>query len=660
MTQNTSQTDGQSVEPAKNQRRAGETALENSPSYQQQAHQARYTLSLHADTLMREQAADPLLGTNGAGTSRLLASHWFGMPKSLPSAFDKTAFLSGHPASVSDKAERTGLFQLAAFPLDTTGTLSTGVGQDRAGLETGVKPEDRVPRDSAHPIKDINVAYQSYPANSDSQPDYRILKDGSLQILRDAAYSTSDKVTIELARNVGDRGDLTQAQQAQLNRLVSDLSGRFMAQRTLADGSHMLGGRVDDPQGLVAPDAVRGQRTTPTPMDELPAETRQQIQRANRWSGSGTGPAGQGRFTNKEAGEEFAPRDVPRQTRSDHETVAVAAMKDVVSGFITRNDKDPYHAVKHWGEEGHRIGRYGTSAAQYRSWLAGLSHSQINDLIAQGKLSKGALELSDFLKAHPDGVDAAGQLTGEAKGLNDFLTKMQKGDDNNKPTNGEIDTYFNKHLQEKMGSDLVRQYAEKTADTDPSKGGKLASIPKIALSMYLGHVVTGEEAQNPRYQAFMDAALKAWPLAVQKEQGTGSIDLSNLAQKLGSLAIANQGRALWRGSGTGANVGCASSVVNLLEQAGLKVPHNYVAAGLGHQMQGLGWVKDDFRRRRPGDIVVWEPSGGGTGTGGHIGVVGSDGQTYANSSGSGQWSVVRYYGGRHLYVLHAPGSTTSA
>jgi hypothetical protein len=413
-----------------------------------------------------------------------------------------------------------------------------------------------------------------------------------------------------------------------------------------------------------AADRPAPQSFTPRPPQvtgDMPPEVQEQIARINRLY---DGQTGQGRrqFTPQQASELFAPRTVPRQTRSDNETVAVAAMKDIVSGFISRDERDPYHSVKNWDANGDRIGRYGISAAQYRSWLVGQSDQQINELMAEGKLARGSAELAQYLRAHPDGADPNGQLQGNAKAINDFLNKMQAGDPLNKPTALEIDRYLNQNLQEKMGSDIIRSYAKQTADVDPEKGGLMANIPKIALSMYLGHPVTNEEAADPRFKQFVDAALKQWPLAVQKEQGVPQIDVSNLGRNIAAVAEANYGRALWQGSGTGANLGCVSSVSNILRQSGAG---NIVEINVGviadHLQKNWGWKRDSWENRQPGDVIIL-----GNYNVGHVGIVGANREiTYDNHSATGQWSrdgaqFWVNYGNRigiRPYVLHPPTAT---
>lgn len=677
--------EGSARESRRSRSQAGDLPLEHTSHYQLQAQLARLNLSTHADDLQRGGEAPPF---PKAGYAQ---SPWRNSESGPLSSLRRgrgintSAFLSGYvPSYGSDRP--ASLLQTAAYTIDTSPDAATRPAgaptftpTERLAAgpilgDTTQLPPDTV-RTADQPVKRIEVVYQNQSGNhaDDVHPNYIVGQDGHVQTVQDAAQSTSDTIVIEVQRPAGYRGSPPAQQQQAIDQLVTALSDKFMIHQPEANGSPGLAGVIDDPQGLVSPQVRLTQRTLPTPEDQLPAETREQIQNTNRWQDAGTGPRGQGHFTNREAGEQFAPRTVPRQIHdvdpNDHsahpegETTAVAAMKDIVSGFVTRDSKDPYHAVKYWGgPEGARVGRYGTTAAQYRSWLAGLSDAQIKELIAEGKLSRGALDLAHFLKEHPDGADPNNELTGDAKGLNDFLNKLQKGDQNNGPTRLEIDKYFNPYLQEKMGSDLIRSYAHETADLN-DKGQLMANIGKIALSMYLGHKVTDQEiADNPAYKAYYDAAMRQWPLAVEKEQGVGNIDLSNAAQKIAQLAKANQGRALWEGTGTGANLGCASSVWNLLRQAGYNYRADFVAANLGVDLQHYGWQKDSFDHRRPGDVVVCVSGPGGHG---HIGVMADNDVTYSNSSGSGRWTpanAAQYWGHRSaggrigLYVLHPPGN----
>jgi hypothetical protein len=497
-----------------------------------------------------------------------------------------------------------------------------------------------------NPVNNIDVRYSGTalnPGEHKPTPDFRVKTDGTVEVLRNPDLNKDKRLTVEVERPQGDAGrePPPPAQQQAVNQLVDYLSGRYMKQAQQPDGTVNRDGQITDTQGLVSDQTKQAEHSRPTAMDRMPSSVRDQVERINRHGG-------RGRFTPDQASEDFAPRDVPRQAG---ETDKIAAMKDIASGFMTRGEKDPYHSVHTWPDQGHRVGRYGINAHQYKDWLKGMSSEEIQKLIDEGKLPAGALDMQKSLLAGKDGSE----LTGAGKDMKDFLDKMEQGKE--PLSQQEIDKNMGKDLQEQMGSDLLKSYAVQTADTD-SHGQKLVNVGKTALSMVLGHAVSNEEANQPQNKQITDAAYKQYALAVMHEQNpNGNIDMSNAGGKIAAVASADVGARLWTrhaGVVNGGRLGCASSVTKVLQQAGVSNADDASVNGMESKLLRQGWHKVAWNGRQAGDVIIAR----GGASSGHTGIVGANDITYNNHSGSGRWAADpsgHWRAWRQVYVLRPPG-----
>lgn len=495
-----------------------------------------------------------------------------------------------------------------------------------------------------YPVKDIEVQYQDQSGDKSrakANPDFRVKRDGSVEVLHNPDKSNSDKIVVEVERAAGDRGAPSATQQKAVDGLVGYLSGRYMQEVKNPDGSVTRDGKVEDPQGLVSDGAKRNLHTRPTADDALPKETQDQVHRINRWHGSGGGRHGGdgGRFTPHQAENEFSRRSVPRQPGEDDK---LAAIKDVAAGFASHGEKEPYYAVHQRPGRGHVVGRYGIGHDQFMSWLNGLSDAEIQKLIAEGKLPKGALDVKN------------GKQSPEGDKFQAFLDKMKSGQGN--ISKDEIKHFMPKELQERIGSDLVKQYASETADRGPDGKPTRVNIGKIAISMEQGHAATDADAAKPENKALMDAAEKAYPLALQhRMDGSANIDLSDAQKKITSAAHGSLGQALWTRNMSDGNLGCAASVSSVLRDAGVANVNEVGVSALASNLRNHGWQPASFEQRQPGDVIIaLGPRHG------HTGIVGETKDiTYDNHSSSGRWSQDRagyWQSGRWptVYVLKAP------
>jgi hypothetical protein len=419
-----------------------------------------------------------------------------------------------------------------------------------------------------------------------------------------------------------------------------------MPEKKAPDGTVSHDGKINDEQGLVSDRVKEAVHANPSAEDALPEAARNQVHNVNRWHGSGGGRhhGDGGRFSARQGGEQFAGRDVPRQPGEDDK---LAAMKDVASGFFSRGEKDPYHVVRHTSDRGHRVGRYGISSDQFRHWLSGLSEEEIEKLIKEGKLPAGALDMKK------------GKNTPAAQEMEGFLNKMKDGKQD--ISKGEIDKFMPKELQERIGTDLTKEYAAETADRDASGKPTRVNVGKVALSFELGHAATDDDAKRPEYQQFMKAAENSYPLALERAMnGGGAVDLTDAARKITSAASASVGQVKWgrhAAATENGNLGCAASVSSVLRDAGVANVDELSVTGLAQKLRGQGWHAVPFEQRKPGDVII---ALGHAGRHGHTGIVGANvNDTYDNHSSSGLWSrdhAGYWKSGRWpvVYVLHAP------
>ena len=564
-----------------------------------------------------------------------------------------------HKASVSRVAEKDdGKAKPAdqqphATALDTKKSVSEQVaaGLFRAADKSeGAKEGDATVRDTTkNPVKTIDVVYQDRSGLKDrpkTEPDFRVKHDGTVEVLHNPDHKPGDKVTIEVERPAGDRSAPPPAQQKAVDDLVGYLANRYMPEKKAPDGSVTRDGQVNDEQGLISERAKKSLHTKPAAEDSLPEAARNQVHNVNRWHGSGGGRhhGDGGRFSSRQVGEQFAGRDVPRQPGEDDK---LAAMKDVSSGFFSRGEKDPYHVVRSTPDRGHRVGRYGVSSDQFRHWLSGLSEEEIEKLIKEGKLPAGALDLKN------------GKNTPAAQEMEGFLNKMKGGKEH--LSKAEIDKFMPKTLQERIGTDLTKEYAAATADRDANGRPTRVNVGKVALSFELGRAATEDDAKKPENQRFIKAAEDSYPLALERAMnGGGAVDMTDAGRKITSAAQASLGQVKWgrhAAATENGNLGCAASVSSVLRDAGVANVDELGVTGLAQKLRSQGWHAVPFEQRKPGDVII---ALGNAGRHGHTGIVGANvNETFDNHSSSGLWSrdhAGYWKSGRWpvVYVLHAP------
>jgi hypothetical protein len=145
--------------------------------------------------------------------------------------------------------------------------------------------------------------------------------------------------------------------------------------------------------------------------------------------------------------------------------------------------------------------------------------------------------------------------------------------------------------------------------------------------------------------------------ALQPRPAASGTDIANNA---GNLATESIGKSLWSNSAAETacgRLGAAAAVSELLKASGADVGTQLSVAGLRQKLTSpeLGYKQHDFEERKAGDVVmVLGPQRN------HVGVVGRDGNVYANSSADGKWrnfSAGSWSGGNNKpFVLRPDGA----
>ncbi len=405
------------------------------------------------------------------------------------------------------------------------GDMSKPTGDQTSLLEKGSAPT-------------LKIQYEAFNGTSpvtSPEPDFIVNKDGTIRALHnpepdsnDPSKPLSKDIVVEVERNPGDVGKPTAAQQQALDALATYLSARIKSDYP---DSTQGGVKVDDSQGLISQPAKSDINPAPTPDSNLSPDTQSQVQNLNR-----LGDSGSGSMSPSQANDTFPQTDTPR---TPNETDEIAAIKNVVAVFETKNAPEPYYAVSDKGDpsqggSGYGLGRFAFTADSVSSWIDDLSDDDL-DAIAQledpappskdgkpakGKLAKGtATKLRKIRslihhKSHkPDDklTDQQAKDLENDPSIKDFSNLLIKAwSHKDKPTKDEIDKNLDPQLQEVMAGDLIHKYAVQSVD----KSGKV-DVGQIVLGMHLGHFPTAADLQRPENQDLMKASDQGYPLAVK-------------------------------------------------------------------------------------------------------------------------------------------------
>lgn len=491
----------------------------------------------------------------------------------------------------------------------------------------------------------IKVLFQNHDAGSPrEQPDFIVRKDGTVELLNQSVLEGKSNITVQVERDPGQLQPV-EAQQVAVDELTRYLTARLKAEHP--DLANEV--KLDDPQRLVSADTRRDLAPALPELDNLPSPARRQIEDMNRFRGGGGGS-----MPRRDADDYFPQRDVPRQA---NESERLAAMKDVVAGFASRDDKHPYEHVQK-RERGMAVGRYGFTYNMFADWLGSLDLEAMEELERKGKLPKGTCSR---LRKMKDSIEA-NKKDPSAK-LDPFLEKLRDARSPSDLTSAEIKQNFPKEVQELAASATIGKFALQTLNADGS-----IDTGKVALSMHLGRVPDQSDLARPEYRSMMEAARQSYQIAERRQMAPDSnapIDWTDVNGRTLASAQNAVGHVMWRDFASvveGGRLGCAASVSEVLEQTGIRGIKSALVTDFASQAMHRGYERLPLSEGRPGDIVYGvEPGGGGGGGSAHIGIVGPGGAVYHNRSRSGRWSEDRLasvfnqgrFGG-NLWVLRAP------
>lgn len=465
-----------------------------------------------------------------------------------------------------------------------------------------------------------------------------------MELLNQQVLDGKTNIIVQVEREPGALKP-SDAQQTAVDELTRYLSARLRAEHPeLAKGI-----KLDDPQRLVSADTRKDFAPALPELDNLPDPARRQIEDMNRFRGGGGGS-----MPRSDADEYFPRRDVPREP---NESERLAAMKDVVAGFASRDDKHPYEHVQK-RERGLAAGRYGFTYNMFADWLGSVDLEAMEELERKGKLPKGTCAR---LRKMKDSIDA-NKKDPTAK-LDPFLEKLKDSKSPSDLTASELKQNFPKEVQELAASATIGKFAWQTLNSDGS-----IDTGKVALSMHLGRVPDQFDLARPEYRSMMDAARQSYQIAERRQMSPDSnapIDWTDVNGRTLASAQSAVGRVMWGDFASvvkGGRLGCAASVSEVLEQTGIRGIKSALVTDFASQAMRRGYERLPLSQGRPGDIVYGvEPGGGGGGGSAHIGIVGSGGAVYHNRSSSGRWGEDRLASvfnrgrfGSQLWVLRAP------
>jgi murein DD-endopeptidase MepM/ murein hydrolase activator NlpD len=316
-------------------------------------------------------------------------------------------------------------------------------------------------------ISNIKVVYTDADSPATNKADFKIDKDGMLTMPENKDLLNKKDLVIEIERPAGHVGAPLEAQQKSLNTLVRSLVENVLDRQ----------GQVEDPQGLVSDFIKNLLKIQPTPEAHFPQAMQQAMHNMQRFAGGG-----HGQMSSREADSYFPERQVERLQNESSDQVS---LKDAIAGFATTGEREPYFAVRNFGDRGLAVGRYMFTAELLMEWLEDL-------LTGCGNPPDATKVLAKLLKTMKN-KELAAKLaksiqSGEFKSFVDDLKngKLKAG---GPATKAAIEKFLPKEMQEAVASQLIDKLAKTGAD--PSK---------IAMHMLIGHEPTKEEMAKPEYQ----------------------------------------------------------------------------------------------------------------------------------------------------------------
>ncbi|MBX9878933.1 MAG: M23 family metallopeptidase [Candidatus Obscuribacterales bacterium] len=358
-------------------------------------------------------------------------------------------------------------------PLQLARLLDTGFSSKDVVdvLKEQVNPENDK-RALERNINNIKVVYIDEYARSTNNADFKIDKNGTLIVWENKDLLNKKDLVIEIERPEGYVGAPKEAQQKSLDTLIKSLADHVMNKE----------GKVEDAQGLVSDKIKKLLHAQPEPEAHFPQTMQHAMQNMQRFAGGGSG-----QLSSAEADSYFPERQVERL---HNESDTQVSLKDAIAGFATSGEREPYYAMRNFGDRGLAVGRYMFTSELLIEWL--------EDLLTDcGNPPDGNKVLAKLLKSMKNkelaGKCAKAIQSGEFKKfVNDLKTGHLKPGD--PATKAAIEKFLPKEMQEAVASQMIDKLAKTGAD--PSK---------VAMHMLLGHEPTKEEMAKPEYQRLQDS-----------------------------------------------------------------------------------------------------------------------------------------------------------
>ncbi len=436
----------------------------------------------------------------------------------------------------SSAALRTDPLNYYKFNAEERSSFKGGTPQvlDNLQAQDGLKKRERLAPGETQQIKIVYEDISRSKADTKTLPDFRVTKDGIVQVINNPETNPLKEIVIEVERASGFIGLPSEAQLKSLVELTNYLSARLgRASETTPEPLV-----VSDNQGLLSEEANSPIESAPPQEEALPPPVQDQTQALNRIDGSGSGS-----MSPSEANDYFPPSKVPTLP---NESPSLSALKDLIAGFETRGITDPYNAVQRREGQGFAVGRYALTAGTIFDWISGLSDAEIDEIEeleittpdgikkkikipkdtgaklrkirALVKTAKGTPPGKNGAPESSDGPDTAGERENAIDQLFDdlhisyvtrLLAQMQEGKD--APSPEQVSKALSPEIQELIATDLIYKFAKECTDPATEK----VNIGKVVLSMHLGRTFGEEDLTAPENLSLMKAAEQGYPLALQ-------------------------------------------------------------------------------------------------------------------------------------------------
>jgi hypothetical protein len=492
---------------------------------------------------------------------------------------------------------------------DSVATLVTkGLLRD-VSVPSEVAKADEKRKDSIEKIKVVYSDRSNDPAHRKIDADFRVKKDGTIEVLNDPDKHNRKELVVEVER---DQGQITAPSNRQKNsagEVVTYLAERYMKRNR--DGTRA--GVIEDPQDLVADSVQKAIRARPTHHDRLPEPARRQVSNMQRFEGGGRGT-----MSPEQVDSYFTPRDQVPQRQQD-ETNDRWSLKETVAAMLTHGEARPYEAAYRTESRGYAVGRYALTCDMLMDWLSDLmgdppDPARLDEAVKKGKISAA---MAQKLKSPQ---------------FQKFVESLRN---NQAPSAGNIKEFLPAELQESIGGHFIEKFAEQSKDAQ----GKIDPA-KVTLAMSLGRMPTDDDLAKPENREFTQATQRLAEISSARTANPGqSLEWQEVNQRVLLAAKQSLGKPMWSyGPWSHAkleygNLGCAASVSEVMETAG--VPKSMFSAGCILLEEKI--IKSGGHRvanPQPGDLVFGRR---GPGKHGHVGIVGEDGKVYHNNSGKKYW-----------------------